>query len=65
MWPSGMLIYEIFSTAKMETYNDETWLWKVLSITFVLNLWEVFFQGPWLLPLGNTICGQSVWVEKG
>ena len=34
MWPSGMLIYEIFSTAKMETYNDETWFWKV----FVNNI---------------------------
>ena len=29
-----MLIYEIFDTAKMETYNDETWFWKV----FVNNI---------------------------
>ena len=38
---------------------------KFLSLKFVVNLSDVFFQGPCLLLLGNVIYGQSLWALKG
>ena len=66
MWPSNILIYKMFGTAKVDTYTIEAYFWKV-SLNKVCDKFDEtsFFQGPYPLALWNGIYGQSVWDKKG